>query len=87
MCEMSVVLITCYVCTHHQANAWIAIMAWIANYLWTHYFYHVLHTRYTFIAWRLNDVPFCLYLITHSYFATYHVLAACALRRLWQTQR
>lgn len=28
----------------------------IGNYFWTHYFYRVLGARYTFVAWRLNDV-------------------------------
>lgn len=39
-----------------KANVWIFILSWMANYFWTHYFYHVLGTSYTFQAWRLNDV-------------------------------
>ena len=69
-----------------KANCYIFILAWIANYLWTHYFYAVLHATYTFRAHRLNDVPFALYLITHSYFHLYHVLA-CMLIRLMRRQR
>ena len=46
----------------------------------THYFYTVLHATYTFPAHRLNDVPFALYLITHSYFHLYHALACILLR-------
>ena len=43
-----------------KANVWIFILSWMANYFWTHYFYHVLGTSYTFEAWRLNDVRFIL---------------------------
>ena len=39
-----------------KANVWIFILSWMANYFWTHYFYQVLGTSYTFPAWRLNDV-------------------------------
>ena len=35
---------------------------------YTHYFYRVLKADYTFPAHRLNDVPICLYLMTHAYF-------------------
>jgi cycloeucalenol cycloisomerase len=64
-----------------KANVWCFIMAFVSNYLWTHYFYRVLGASYTFTAHRLNDVPFCLYLITHSYFITYHVGSSILLRR------
>lgn len=39
-----------------KANLWIAILSFIGNYLWTHYFYSVLGAEYTFPSWRLNDV-------------------------------
>ena len=39
-----------------KANLWIAIMSFIGNYLWTHYFYGVLGAEYTFPSWRLNGV-------------------------------
>lgn len=55
-------------------------MAWVSNYFWTHYFYDVLGVSYTFPAWRFNNVPFCLYLMSHSYFAAYHTLSNLALR-------
>ncbi len=67
-----------------KANVWIFILSWVANYMWTHYFYNVLGATYTFQAWRLNDVPFALYLITHSYFHFYHVLSSIALRWAWR---
>jgi cycloeucalenol cycloisomerase len=67
-----------------KANVWIFILSWMANYFWTHYFYHVLGASYTFQAWRLNDVPFALFLITHSYFHFYHVLSNMALRWMWR---
>jgi len=63
-----------------KANAYIFILAWVANYLWTHYFYAVLHATYTFKAHRLNDVPLALYFITHSYFHLYHALSSILIR-------
>lgn len=67
-----------------KANLWIFIFSWQGNYFWTHYFYNILGCKYTFNAWRLNDVPFCLYLITHSYFLLYHTTSNFLLRRLWR---
>ncbi|KAJ3023318.1 Bifunctional protein GlmU [Thoreauomyces humboldtii] len=63
-----------------KANLWLAIYSFVANYVWTHYFYTILHCRYTFPAHRLNDVPIALYLITHSYFLLYHVVATRLIR-------
>ena len=40
-----------------------------------------MRADYTFPAHRLNDVPICLYLMTHAYFMFYHVLSNAALRR------
>ena len=65
-----------------RAQLWIAIFGFIGNYWYTHYFYVVLRARYTMPAWRLNDVPIAMYLATHFYFSTYHVLANLALRRV-----
>jgi|TARA_B110000971_G_scaffold215294_1_gene248541 cycloeucalenol cycloisomerase len=65
-----------------KANAWIAIFSFVGNYWYTHYFYQVLHAKYTFHAHRLNDVPIALYFMTHAYFMFYHVLSSCALRRV-----
>jgi len=67
-----------------KANLYIAVLSWNANYFWTHYFYTVLRATYTFKAHRLNEVPFALYLITHSYFHLYHVLASIMLRVIWR---
>eukprot|EP00747_Dinoflagellata_sp_TGD_P085894 gnl/TRDRNA2_/TRDRNA2_163056_c0_seq3.p1 gnl/TRDRNA2_/TRDRNA2_163056_c0~~gnl/TRDRNA2_/TRDRNA2_163056_c0_seq3.p1 ORF type:complete len:1033 (-),score=167.79 gnl/TRDRNA2_/TRDRNA2_163056_c0_seq3:140-3238(-) len=65
-----------------KCAAWIWIMSWVGNYFWTHYFYNLLGASYTFPAHRLNNVPFCLFLITHSYFVSYHTFSNFALRRL-----
>lgn len=47
----------CIVSLIEKANIWIAILSYIGNYFWTHYFYKVLGTRYTFpITWELNRV-------------------------------
>ncbi len=66
-----------------KANAFIFIFSWIGNYFWTHYFYKVLGTDYTFPAHRLNDVPIACTFITHSYFHLYHGIAAIGIRALW----
>ena len=63
-----------------KANVWLAIFGWVGNYWYTHYFYCVLRARYTMPAWRLNDVPIAMYLATHFYFSSYHVLANLPLR-------
>ncbi|MES1921447.1 hypothetical protein MHBO_002978 [Bonamia ostreae] len=63
-----------------KANCFFFILAWISNYFWTNYFYSVLGVSYTFPAWRFNDVPFCLYLMSHSYFAFYHTIATLSIR-------
>ena len=68
-----------------KANAWVAIFSFIGNYWYTHYFYHVLKADYTMDAHRLNDVPVAMYLYTHAYFMTYHVLTNMALRRVRAT--
>lgn len=63
------------------ANVWIAILSFVGNYFWTHYFYTVLGAAYSFpVSWMLNDVPVMLYFITHGYFMFYHVLTTIAIR-------
>lgn len=66
-----------------KANVWLWIISFIGNWLWTHYFYTLLGAKYTFSAWRVNDVPFALFLITHAYFSMYHSLTTVLLRRFW----
>ncbi|QDZ22132.1 cycloeucalenol cycloisomerase [Chloropicon primus] len=68
-----------------KANVWIAIFSFIGNYWYTHYFYRVLKARYTFEAFRLNDVPLCLYLMTHAYFMFYHALSNFVIRWIRDT--
>eukprot|EP01025_Chloroclados_australasicus_P033803 TRINITY_DN3455_c0_g1_i3.p2 TRINITY_DN3455_c0_g1~~TRINITY_DN3455_c0_g1_i3.p2 ORF type:complete len:265 (-),score=9.61 TRINITY_DN3455_c0_g1_i3:66-860(-) len=65
-----------------KANLWIAIYSFIGNYFWTHYFYRVLGAAYTMKAWRLNDVPIVMYLMTHAYFCFYHALSNVLIRRV-----
>ena len=55
-----------------RANLYLMTYSFIGNYWYTHYFYNVLHARYTMPAHRLNDVPIAMFLATHFYFATYH---------------
>eukprot|EP00808_Paulinella_micropora_P001882 g36322.t1 len=68
----------------NYANVWIAILSFIGNYVWTHYFYVVLKTDYTFPSHRLNNVPIACYFLTHSYFLLYHGMSNIALRLLWR---
>ena len=67
-----------------RANAWIAIISYVGNYFWTHYFFTLLGADYTFPSWRLNGVPIPMFLATHAYFCTYHTLTTMALRR-WRS--
>uniref|UniRef100_A0A7S2QSM8 Cycloeucalenol cycloisomerase n=1 Tax=Chlamydomonas chlamydogama TaxID=225041 RepID=A0A7S2QSM8_9CHLO len=64
-----------------KANIWIAIFSYVGNYFWTHYFFRLLGASYTFVSWRLNDVPITLYFMTHAYFCFYHALSNVMLRR------
>ena len=66
-----------------KANIWIAIISFVGNYFWTHYFYTLLGASYTFDSWRINDVPIPMFLATHAYFCTYHSLTSIMLRRWW----
>uniref|UniRef100_A0A7S3R8E8 Cycloeucalenol cycloisomerase n=1 Tax=Dunaliella tertiolecta TaxID=3047 RepID=A0A7S3R8E8_DUNTE len=65
-----------------KANLWIAIFSFIGNYFWTHYFFKLLGASYTFESFRLNGVPFCLYLMTQAYFCFYHAISNLLLRRV-----
>ncbi|KXZ42322.1 hypothetical protein GPECTOR_162g137 [Gonium pectorale] len=65
-----------------KANVWIAVFSFIGNYFWTHYFFKLLGASYTFVSWRLNGVPICLYLMTHGYFCFYHAISNILIRRV-----
>jgi cycloeucalenol cycloisomerase len=66
-----------------SVNIYIAILSYIGNHFWTHYFFRVLGARYSFpLTWAVNEVPICMYLLTHGYFLTYHVVAGEALDRV-----
>lgn len=68
-----------------KANVWIAIMAFVGNYFWTHYFYNLLGVKYEFPdpLHRINNVPVPMFLITHGYFLFYHTGTTLVLRRWW----
>lgn len=69
-----------------QANIWMAVISYVGNYFWTHYFYNLLGASYTFKAWRLNDVPIALIFCTHAYFCFYHTMTTVrAFRTLTPT--
>lgn len=68
-----------------KANIFIAIVSYIGNHFNTHYFYNVLGVRYTGPlgpgrGWEINRVPVSMYLMTHVYFMTYHILVTPLLR-------
>ena len=68
-----------------KANIFIGIVSYIGNHFNTHYFYNVLGVRYTGPlgpgrGWEINQVPVSMYLMTHVYFMTYHVLITPLLR-------
>lgn len=68
-----------------KANVYIFIIGYIGNHFYTHYFYDVLGMRYTGPlgpgqGLEINRVPVSMFLCTHPYFMTYHVLAAPILR-------
>ncbi len=68
-----------------KANVFIGIVGYIGNHFNTHYFYKVLGVRYTGplgpgMGPEINQVPVSMYLMTHVYFMSYHVLATPLLR-------
>lgn len=68
-----------------KANIFIGIVSYLGNHFNTHYFYNVLGVRYTGPlspgrGWEINRVPVSMYLMTHVYFMTYHVLGTPLLR-------
>lgn len=65
-----------------RLNVWLGIFGFAGNYWYTHYFYSVLRAKYTMPAWRVNDVPLCMFFATHFYFSFYHALSNCLLRRV-----
>jgi cycloeucalenol cycloisomerase len=66
------------------SNVWIAVLSFVGNYLWTHYFYTVLGASYSFpVQLQLNRVPFFLYLVTHGYFVFYHTCTTIVLRAVY----
>jgi cycloeucalenol cycloisomerase len=70
-----------------KANLWIAIYSFIGNYWYTHYFYSVLEARYTMPSHRFNNVPIAMYLATHFYFSSYHLLSNILLRKITSRYR
>ena len=70
-----------------KANVFIAIISYLGNHFFTHYFYNVLGMHYTGplaqgVGIDINGVPLAMYFMTHTYFLTYHVLVTKILRFL-----
>ena len=66
-----------------KANVYIAILSYIGNHFYTHYFYNVLGMRYTgplAEGIHINSVPLSMFLMTHVYFMSYHVSVSLILR-------
>lgn len=69
-----------------KANVWIFIFGFVGNYFWTHYFYNLLGAAYTMDTYRINNVPYVMFLLTQAYFMFYHTLTNIILRvfyNLW----
>lgn len=64
-----------------KVNLYLLTYSFIGNYWYTHYFYSVLHARYTMPSHRFNNVPIIMYLATHFYFCTYHVCLSNGILR------
>eukprot|EP00162_Nutomonas_longa_P024899 comp9349_c0_seq2/m.10775 comp9349_c0_seq2/g.10775 ORF comp9349_c0_seq2/g.10775 comp9349_c0_seq2/m.10775 type:complete len:308 (-) comp9349_c0_seq2:918-1841(-) len=65
-----------------RVNVYIAVLSFVGNYFYTHYFFKVLGAWYKFpLTWTINEIPVCMYLITHGYFLTYHVSACHLINR------
>ena len=68
-----------------KANLYIAILAYIGNHFFTHYFYKVLGVRYTGPlahgqGFEINNVPLSMFFATHVYFVSYHTIVSLPLR-------
>ena len=68
-----------------KANIFIGILSYLGNHFYTHYFYNVLGARYTGPLGRgrgleINEVPVSMFLMTHPYFMTYHILVTPLIR-------
>jgi len=68
-----------------KANISVFILGYIGNHFFTHYFYRVLGMRYTGPlgpgkGLEINKVPVSMFLCTHPYFMTYHVLVSPVMR-------
>ena len=68
-----------------KANLYIAILAYIGNHFFTHYFYKVLGVRYTGPlahgqGIEINNVPLSMYFATHVYFISYHTIVLLPMR-------
>lgn len=68
-----------------KANIFIFIVGYIGNHFYTHYFYSVLEMKYTGPlspgeGLEINRVPVSMFLFTHPYFMTYHVLVTPIIR-------
>ncbi len=75
-----------------KANVFIFIIGYIGNHFYTHYFYDVLGMRYTGPlgpgrGLEINRVPVSMFLFTHPYFMTYHVLVTPLLRAIKSSLR
>jgi len=57
-------------------SLWVAVLSFVGNYFWTHYFFNILGAKYTLpVTIKLNEIPVCLYLVTQAYFTTYFVFS------------
>jgi len=66
-----------------KASLWIALFNFVGNYFWTHYFFSLLGAAYTFpVTWKINKIPYFIFLVTQPYFLTYFVFSNMLLRKI-----
>lgn len=68
-----------------KANLYVAILTYIGNHFFTHYFYRNLGVSYTGPLARghgiqINNVPLSMFFATHVYFVSYHTLVSLPMR-------
>ncbi|KAL9644110.1 hypothetical protein ABK040_005576 [Willaertia magna] len=70
-----------------KANIWIGIYNFVGNYLLTHYFYKLLGASYTMNTYRINDVPYLMFLCTQAFFVLYFSVSNVLLRVVYSIWR
>ncbi|KAL9647063.1 hypothetical protein ABK040_016537 [Willaertia magna] len=70
-----------------KANIWVGIFNFVGNYFWTHYFFNLLGASYTMETYRINNVPYLMFLCTQAYFTFYFSFSNVLLRIIYTSWR